>query len=337
MPFWSCETPERSNAVFISVFKAILHLCIETPGICEKKWSWGSVDHSKQPPSYCPGYVFWSLTSTMVTPGAQKNRSRLMAATFLRCLPGLTSALPRSIDGWPSLAPLGALDHHWYTIGFNTKNEIIHGWNWLDDLGIFGGNPHDLRNLHVIWLENLISLLKTSNTDLVDCLEHVLFFHLLAIIIPSDWYFSEGLKPPISDSFGAHWVFSSKCWKPLCGHVSVCKWVTAGYGCTRQGFEAWGCIVWTKGAPAQPATERDSLQLLAAWPLSHSVFAQPDVNHGAQRTIGWGERTLLWVLTLSNVRMNQKDFSHRFHVFEIVLHDFPWFSNIVELRTPTMP
>ena len=31
---------------------------------------------------------------------------------------------------------------------------------------------------------------------LVGGLEHFLFFHILGIIIPTDQYFSEGLKPP---------------------------------------------------------------------------------------------------------------------------------------------
>ena len=34
--------------------------------------------------------------------------------------------------------------------------------------------------------------------DLVSGLEHLLFFHILGIIIPIDKYFSEGLKPPTS-------------------------------------------------------------------------------------------------------------------------------------------
>ena len=33
---------------------------------------------------------------------------------------------------------------------------------------------------------------------LVGGLEHVLLFHTLGIIIPTDSYFSEGLKPPAS-------------------------------------------------------------------------------------------------------------------------------------------
>ena len=32
--------------------------------------------------------------------------------------------------------------------------------------------------------------------DLVGGLEHSLFFHMLGIIIPSDWYCPDGLKPP---------------------------------------------------------------------------------------------------------------------------------------------
>jgi len=32
-------------------------------------------------------------------------------------------------------------------------------------------------------------------------LEHFLFFHILGIIIPTDFYFSEGLKPPTSDAY----------------------------------------------------------------------------------------------------------------------------------------
>ena len=39
-------------------------------------------------------------------------------------------------------------------------------------------------------------VLTTSNPYLVGGLEHVLFFHILGIIIPTDSYFSEGLKPP---------------------------------------------------------------------------------------------------------------------------------------------
>jgi len=35
-------------------------------------------------------------------------------------------------------------------------------------------------------------------TYLVGGLEHVLFFHILGIILPFDKYFSEGLKPPTS-------------------------------------------------------------------------------------------------------------------------------------------
>jgi len=33
---------------------------------------------------------------------------------------------------------------------------------------------------------------------LVGGLEHFLFFHILGIVIPTDTYFSEGLKPPIT-------------------------------------------------------------------------------------------------------------------------------------------
>jgi len=36
------------------------------------------------------------------------------------------------------------------------------------------------------------------NTMLVGGLEHVLFFHILGIMIPTDQYLSEGLKPPTS-------------------------------------------------------------------------------------------------------------------------------------------
>jgi len=35
--------------------------------------------------------------------------------------------------------------------------------------------------------------------DLVGGLEHFLFLHILRIIIPTDSYFSEGMKPPTSD------------------------------------------------------------------------------------------------------------------------------------------
>jgi hypothetical protein len=35
-----------------------------------------------------------------------------------------------------------------------------------------------------------------SQIHLVGGLEHVLFFHILGIIILTDEYFSEGLKPP---------------------------------------------------------------------------------------------------------------------------------------------
>ena len=37
--------------------------------------------------------------------------------------------------------------------------------------------------------------------DLVGGLEHFLFSHILGIIIPIDYYFSEGFKPPTSDCF----------------------------------------------------------------------------------------------------------------------------------------
>ena len=38
---------------------------------------------------------------------------------------------------------------------------------------------------------------------LIGGLEHCLFFHVLGIIIPIDYYFSEGLKPPTSNHVGA--------------------------------------------------------------------------------------------------------------------------------------
>ena len=185
MPFWSCETQGRSNAVFISVFKAILHLCIETPGICEKNWSWRSADHSKHPLPIVPDMSFDPLHPPWLLRGHKKTGR----GWWLRRSFGASQGLPLHFRGqsmvglpWRPSAP-------WITMCIplvSIRKMVIHGWNWLDDLGIFGGNPHDLGNLHVIWLENLISLLKTSNTDLVGGLEHVLFFHLLAIIIPTD-------------------------------------------------------------------------------------------------------------------------------------------------------
>jgi hypothetical protein len=38
--------------------------------------------------------------------------------------------------------------------------------------------------------------LKVNISLLVGGVEHVLFSHILGIIIPTDYYFSEGLKPP---------------------------------------------------------------------------------------------------------------------------------------------
>ena len=39
---------------------------------------------------------------------------------------------------------------------------------------------------------------KAMYNRLVGGLEHVLFFHILGIVTPTDYYFSEGLKPPTS-------------------------------------------------------------------------------------------------------------------------------------------
>ena len=39
---------------------------------------------------------------------------------------------------------------------------------------------------------------------LVGGLEHFLFFHILGIIILTDAYFSEGLKPPTRLTFGVY-------------------------------------------------------------------------------------------------------------------------------------
>ena len=52
-----------------------------------------------------------------------------------------------------------------------------------------------------------MSVLILNDLSLVGGLEHVLFFHLLGIIIPRDSYFSDGLKPPTSSSVDQHSFF----------------------------------------------------------------------------------------------------------------------------------
>ena len=163
MPFWSCETQGRSNAVFISVFKAILHLCIETPGICEKfdaEGLWIIVNIPFPLSRIC-------LLTPYIHRGYSGGTKKQVAADGcdVPSVPPRAYLCTSAANRW--LAFPGAprrrgspLVSHWL------RKMVIDGWNWLDDLGIFGGNPHDLGNLHVIWLENLISLLKTSNTDL---------------------------------------------------------------------------------------------------------------------------------------------------------------------------
>ena len=46
----------------------------------------------------------------------------------------------------------------------------------------------------------------SNHVFLVGGLEHVLFFHLLGLIIPIDKKRSEGLKPPTSFVFGTYMV-----------------------------------------------------------------------------------------------------------------------------------
>ena len=55
------------------------------------------------------------------------------------------------------------------------------------------------KNLEVLVAVPSIVWFSALKYDLVGGLEHVLFFHILGIIIPTDYFFySEGLKPPTS-------------------------------------------------------------------------------------------------------------------------------------------
>ena len=58
------------------------------------------------------------------------------------------------------------------------------------------GRESRARLLETISIRHVF--LVVNHGYLVGGLEHVLFFHLLGIIIPTDSYFSEGLKPPTS-------------------------------------------------------------------------------------------------------------------------------------------
>ena len=97
-----------------------------------------------------------------------------------------------------------------------------------------------------------ICFTKNDLCQLVGGLEHVLFFHILGIIIPTDnWqiFFPEGLKPPTSQCFFFLWVafprFNSKgvtLRVPILGSV---HWSSCHSCCNHHVFRSI-CCIWVK-------------------------------------------------------------------------------------------
>ena len=72
---------------------------------------------------------------------------------------------------------------------------------------------------------------------LVGGLEHFSFFHILGIIIPTDSYFSEGLKPPASIKIWGHGIW-----------MHLVSWLATPWRFSRQNHGSWGGGLFWEGA-----------------------------------------------------------------------------------------
>ena len=127
--------------------------------------------------------------------------------------------LGATIHNYPTMAyrmPLIQQSKFWCHRNLLNISIYFHGIQHVHPAGklssIFWGDRRIVRPFPVIdwlWLwkvfthhaEFWVQLWCLKYLNLVGGLEHFLFFHILGIIIPIDYYFSEGLKPPTRNIF----------------------------------------------------------------------------------------------------------------------------------------
>ena len=127
------------------------------------------------------------------------------------------------IDGFSICLVWGAVLTQWTLSPFLPRLGRITSWwytwtpKWIHTLKGFWGRLQNCMSMHLILL--IVSMFGEYwyHSVLVGGLEHFLCLHILEIIIQSDWYFWNGMKPPTRWLVGRWRPAPGRALRMLCG------------------------------------------------------------------------------------------------------------------------